>query len=647
MRAGLAASLMVLGACVAAPAAAQSAAGPARSLRNANYTIDVRLDPERHVLDATERIVWRNVTTAATSELRFHLYWNAWLNEKSTWLRERALTSPVSPPGTSGGAIDITSLTVTAAGRTADLTSSITYIAPDDDNVDDRTVMKIALPAPVAPGESIEVDVAWTGAVPRPYARTGYVGDWYFIAQWFPKLGVLEAEGWNCHQFHLSTEFFSDYGVYDVRMTVPRGWMLGATGLEQDRRDNGDGTTTHRYVQEDVHDFAWTTSPEFREHRRRFEESGLPAVDMRLLLLPEHEAQADRHFAAAASGLRRFGQWFGAYPYGHLTIVDPAYRSEAEGMEYPTLITAGTRWLIPRDITYNTPEEVVVHEAGHQFWYGLVGTNEFEHAWMDEGITTWATARAMAEDFPTAFHEARYFGGFVPWVFRDLPLRRETFWNRLAGYRRDAESDPLSRPAYRFYPPTGRSMTYNKTALWLNTLEREIGWPSLQRGLASLFRAGTLGHPAPQDFVRAIEDAAGRDLTPFFNEVIDSSNTFDYGIDQFSSRRESDSRDYRTTVVVRRYGEAGFPIEVVTRFADGEEVREQWDGRDRWREFIYVRQARAVSTEADPRRTLLLDIDRTNNSRALSPATAAAATKWSLKWMVWLQDALLTWGFLA
>ena len=108
------------------------------------------------------------------------------------------------------------------------------------------------------------------------------------------------------------------------------------------------GTATHRFYQEDVHDFAWTTSPDYVERRARFEHPALPAVDMRLLLQPEHAGQADRHFEATRATLKYYGEWYGAYPYGHVTIVDPAWNSGAGGMEYPTLFTAGTRWIAPR-----------------------------------------------------------------------------------------------------------------------------------------------------------------------------------------------------------------------------------------------------------------------------------------------------------
>jgi Aminopeptidase N len=133
-----------------------------------------------------------------------------------------------------------------------------------------------------------------------------------------------------------------------VSLTVPAGWPVGATGVQRELRDNADGTATHRYYQEDVHDFAWTTSPDYVVRTARFEHPRLPPVEMRLLLQPEHSAQANRHFDATRTTLKYYGEWFGPYPYGHITIVDPAFQSGAGGMEYPTLFTAGTRWLARR-----------------------------------------------------------------------------------------------------------------------------------------------------------------------------------------------------------------------------------------------------------------------------------------------------------
>ena len=228
--------------------------------------------------------------------------------------------------------------------------------------------------------------------MPRTFARTGAIGNFYFLAQWFPKLGVLEDAGWNCHQFHAATEFFSDFGIYDVRLTVPRGWIVGATGVERGRRDDGDGTTTHRY-------YAGR-----RARLRLDDEPGLPRADASASSIRRcrrstcgcccSPSTPARPSATSPRRARRCGTTAsGSAPIRTATspIVDPAWQSGAGGMEYPTLFTAGTRWLAPRAST--EPEGVTVHEAGHQFWYGIVANNEFEHAWMDEGLNTFSTAR--------------------------------------------------------------------------------------------------------------------------------------------------------------------------------------------------------------------------------------------------------------
>jgi hypothetical protein len=619
---------------------AQAPPPGARSPRNASYTIRARLDPGPHTIEGTERIAWRNITQATAGELQFHLYWNAWRDNRSSWMRERLLTGGRElgeRPAADRGWIDISSLSVDGAAL------PFTFIAPDDGNTDDRTVIRVALPAPVAPGGTAEIQLSWRAQVPRTYARTGRVGDYYFLAQWFPKIAVLQDNGWNTHQFHGATEFFSDFGTYDVALTVPDGWVVGATGVEQGRTPNRDGTTTHRYVQADVHDFAWTTSPDYLEFRQWFRHPSLPETSMRLLLQPEHEGQEQRYFDATIAALRYYGEWFGAYPYGHITVIDPAWQSGSGGMEYPTLFTGGSRWLAPRDVTQ--PEGVTVHEAGHQFWYGIVANNEFEHAWLDEGFNTFSTARTLEQAFSANFDAARYFGGFIPWVFRDIPVSRATDGNRLAGYRRAARMDAQATPTYLYWPGTASAITYNKTALWLNTLERLLGWDTLQKILSTYFQRWAFKHPTPADFYAVANEVSGKDLTWFFDEAVRGSHVFDYAVDLLKSEHDAERQQHETTVAVRRLGEAIFPVDVLVTFEDGSTVRERWDGADRWTLYRYRRPAKAKQAVVDPDRVLLLDLNYTNNSRTLQPRAGEASRKWMLTWLVWAQDLLMTYGF--
>jgi hypothetical protein len=625
-----------------------SAGAQALSPRNASYTIDVTLDTRARTLNARETLVWTNITPASTNELQFHLYYNAWRNDDSTWMREHRLTSWWQTVGSRRdedfAAIDISSLAIrSGAIAPVDLTKQMRFIAPDDGNGDDRTVVAVTLPEPIGPGDTITLDIAFTAKIPRPFARTGAIGNYYFIAQWFPKIGVLEQTGrWNCHQFHVGTEFFSDFGVYDVRMTVPRGWPLAATGRERERRDNADGTTTHRYYQEDVHDFAWTTSPDFVERRERFEHPGLPPVEMRVMLQPEHTSQAARHFDSTRATLRLYGEWFGAYPYGHITIVDPAWQSESGGMEYPTLFTAGTQWRMPREDTYL--EDTIVHEVGHQWWYGIVATNEFEDAWMDEGINQYANARVMAEEFPDGREVPRYFGGFLPWVIEDARWDRLTSGEYLFAYRASPTVDVQATPSFQYWPRTSGPITYAKPALWLHTLERALGWPVVQQILSTFFDRWKFRHPKPADLFVIANEVSGRDLTPFFDQVYRGSAIFDYGVDSVTSTETIDET-FVNDIVVRRHGDGLFPVTILATLADGEERRFSWNGGGRWHRVTFEHASRVVSAQVDPDRILVLDTKFTNNSYTTEPAARRAATKWAATWMGWLQDQLLSWAF--
>ena len=321
------------------------------SPRNASYTIEVELDPETRMLEGKQVLEWRNIRQRPADELWFHLYWNAWRNTRSTWMLEARARPGADAREEEWGWIEVDSVRLLdgEAAESVDLSAVRRFASPDDGNPDDRTVMVVPLPREVGPEETVRIEMVWRAKIPRTFARTGYRGDYFFIAHWFPKLGVHEAEGWNCHQFHAATEFYSDFGVYDVWMTVPEDFVLGATGREIERRDGNDGTRSYRFHQEDVHGFAWTTSPNYQVRESRFEAPNLPPVELRLLIQPEHGGQAERHFAAASAALESYGNWYGPYPYGHLTLVDPAYESGTGGMEYPTLIACGTRLFNPID----------------------------------------------------------------------------------------------------------------------------------------------------------------------------------------------------------------------------------------------------------------------------------------------------------
>ena len=298
------------------PSAGAAAAEPAPgalSPRNANYRIEARLDAKSRRITGRQWLTWRNITGASTSELRYHLYYNAFKNTRSTFMREGENVDWLSRDDLSSlgekswGWTEVSKVELVDGGGAApvDLTAGRRYIAPDDGNADDQTVMLGAAAADSRAGRDhrglSRVDrAAFRGRSPAP----GVVGDFFFLAQWFPKVGVLEDEGWNCHQFHAGTEFFSDYGVYDVQLTVPT-----RLGRRRDRRGARDRATTRTARRRTATTRKTSTTSRGRRARTTwcapsaFEQPGLPTVEMRLLLQPEHAGQEARHFDATRAAL--------------------------------------------------------------------------------------------------------------------------------------------------------------------------------------------------------------------------------------------------------------------------------------------------------------------------------------------------------
>lgn len=554
------------------------------------YRIDVTLDPHTKQLKGRERLVWLNDSDDVVRELQFHLYLNAFKNMDTTYMSEARQNGRGFGQGINAfdfkhwGYIDVESMRIVDG---EDLTDRMEFIQPDDRNPYDQTVMRVTLPEPVPPHGEIALDIAFTAQLPRVFARTGFHKDFFLVAQWFPKIGVYEEagergraqSGWNCHQFHANSEFYADYGIYDVFITVPSNYIVGATGgLPRQKRDNGDGTTTVEFYQEDVHDFAWTASPRFIRVQRNFVAKeqvsdediaemmrvlGLPRdqialgdVTVILLIQPEHEDQIDRYFRAIFTAIKYFGLWYGRYPYRTLTVVDPPRGARgAGGMEYPTFITAGTNWWAPKRIL--SPEGVTIHEFGHQYWYGLVANNEFEEAWLDEGFNSYSTGRILEKVYGPHHYYEWFWGVPIPgrrWLEIRLPRFPFVGWGpvplgsylqyipfldwqrRWSRYIANARLDPLRRAAWEYLNADSyRTNSYDKPTLLLRTLENYLGEALMARVMRTYHQRYRFRHPTTQDFIDAVNDVTGLDLDWYFDQVLSTANTLDYAVTEVSS----------------------------------------------------------------------------------------------------------------
>ncbi|MDQ7007593.1 MAG: M1 family metallopeptidase [Acidobacteriota bacterium] len=531
------------------------------------YEIRAEVDPAARRLKGREVVHWTNTTATAASELRFHLYLNAFRDARSTWMVERGGPSEGRRPA--WGGIEVLAIEDIQGAAWPEPWE---YIAPDDGNPDDRTVMRVPLREAVEPGQSVSLVLEFEVNFPGIWARTGQEGAYIAGAQWFPSLGVFEGRPatWNCHQFHAFTEFYADFSEYQVTLSLPQVYRgrVAATGTRVGEGEDEQGRYVVRYHGRGVHDFAWFADPDFVVRRRRFvaaehrdptaearwrkilgEEIGpeglvLEDVEVEVYLQPSHLHLEDRYFEAVFGGLEWFGRAFGAYPFPELRIVDPPREGRrSRGMEYPQVFTGGAHLLSPRG--RQSPEGVVVHEFGHQYFQGLLASNEFEHAFLDEGFDVFAEASArMAKLGPDLLVSAfgplpyprrpvvrteaaggplgavagigsgRWLGVGPGRVFSWFLVRPDLGWERaeqsfpwpqraqwldVYGY------DRVNRPGYT-YPDfqAYRMHTYRLTALTLESYRRAAGDAALMRALRRYFRRGAWGHPRPGDFIQAV-----------------------------------------------------------------------------------------------------------------------------------------------
>ncbi len=597
------------------------------SPRNASYAIHASLDEKAKVVTGKERLHWKNIASGATDTMVFHLYMNAFKNDQSTFMKESKGVHRGNKQAKEGwGAIDVTKLVVGGV----DLTKQL---------VVDDTLGTVKLPTPVAPGGEVDVDVEFTTKMPKVFARTGYHDDFFEVAQWFPKIGVWDCAAgphdhpatcrWRAHQHHLNSEFFADYGVYDVDVEVPKAWTVGATGVLVSEKEHG-ARKTLTYHAEDVHDFVWTTSPKFKVTEDKFTDAG---GEVRIVMLsqPGRDANVPRHIKATRDGLAELERRFGPYPYSQITVVDvPEGAEGAGGMEYPTLFFTEDMAAPPG---VHFPEYVTMHELSHQYFYGLVGSDEVEEAWLDEGFTEtmsdWGVTRMFGRQ-----------GGGWDYLGHHLSITEL----EQVSYETNPSVDPLETRAFDYESNRDYgSTTYAKTTLVLRTMEAYLGHEKFEAAMRHYYEKARFTHPRGEDFVRLFDEGAGQDLTWFWKPALWGTDTLDYQILDIEKRRKpapvglfdehgkrvekeapkrpDKNAPWISEVVVHRKGEMVFPVELKVVFEDGTEKRETWDGgkagEPRWKRFVYQTAKPVAWAEIDPDGKVPLDAMRFNNGQRI------------------------------
>ena len=647
--------------------------GQPLSQRVASYDLKATLDPAKHTVEGKERLRWLNRSDRPIASLYFHLYLNGFEGPGSTFMIEKAryggFRSGVETKKGEWGYIDVGA--VTQAGAPA----KITFVHPDGGPETDHSVIRVDLPRAIGPGETGEVDLDFHDQLPRVIARTGYFDSYHLIAQWFPKVGVLELPGergataprWNCHEFHLFSEFYADFGNYRAEVTAPKDYLVRATGVEQGAPRDGEGGLTHTFAQDDVHDFVWTAWNGYAPPLKgSYDGPGSPHVDVEVLYAPENAPSADAALHGTEDALKYFSETLGPYPYPHLTVVVPPYNAdESGGMEYETFFTTiGSNGPLASLVRY-----VTVHEFGHGYFMGLLATNEFEEPFLDEGMNEFWDTRMLSNE------QVRVE---MPWYLRfegvGLPPIEYYDFERTRGTLR-FQADPIAGSSWDRFSSGSYGLVYARTVMAMGDLERRLGGDALAKGMKLYYKRWHHRHPTTADLRAALAEGSGQpdvvndwfDAQVFENSPVDDrvvsidseemapqpgtvvvdgkrvERDEDAVKTEVNAAREAWKKthpdadaskggpySFRSQVLVRRYEEGRVPQRVVVTFADDTKETVLFPVEERWHRYIFERPTKVVSAQLDPDRAILLDLNKLDDGRTREPH-GAAGMRWALE----------------
>jgi len=512
-----------------------------------DHRIDVRLDDDAHVLHAFGSFVYTNNSPSTLDTIWMHLWPNAYRDKRSALCRQLVSSNDFdlhfAKPEDRGFIDSLDFRVQQGASPVAGDTDKLTW----GYHPDHADIGWIKLPEPLRTGQRITIATPFRVKVPDGrFSRLGHTGQAYYLTQWFPKPAVYDASGWHAMPYLTQGEFYSEFGTFDVHITVPANYVIGATGMLVDGTaeeawmdslaqqplsfvmseggaafpPSSKNTKTLHFRQDRVHDFAWFADKRFQVRRSSVT---LPAsgrtVSTQVLFTPQNAALWDKAVEYVNESVRLYSQFVGDYPYDRATAVDGTI-SAGGGMEYPMITIIG-----------NTGDamgldNVIAHEVGHNWFYGILGSNERDHAWMDEGMNSFVELRYMRERYPSSG-----FNLGVPLV-GDLTKSLgdgHRLQNEL-GYRLNARRNldqPISRTSAAFTSINYGTTVYMKTALVMDHLMAYLGEDTMDKCLHAYYDEWKFKHPQPADLRRVFERESGKELGWVFDGLINTDIKFD------------------------------------------------------------------------------------------------------------------------
>lgn len=533
-----------------------------------NYTIFVKLDDVKNELTANERIEYVNNSTSTLVFIYMHLWPNAY-KDNTTALAKQLLengdTKLYYSKEEERGYIDQIDFKINDQPARWELLK---------DSID---ICKLYLTEPLKPGEKVIITTPFHVKIPSgEFSRLGHIGQSYQITQWFPKPAVYDNNGWNYMPYLNQGEFYSEFGSFDVSITLPKNYVLGATGdmvdaeaelewLNQkvqeteaitfyDRNDltfpaSDSETKTIRFIQSKVHDFAWFCDKRYHVLKSEIETPHTNHKVTTWAMFTNAEGDLWKNsIQYMKDAIHYYSLWNGDYPYNNCTAVDGTI-SAGGGMEYPNITVighSGNAFLL---------DVVITHEVGHNWFYGMLGSNERMHAWMDEGINSFNENRYVETKYP----DQKLLDGFPKVIGKVFDLDRYKHKSEYElTYLLTAvknEDQAIEAPAYEYTELNYGADVYFKTAIVFDYLMAYVGEKKMDEAMQKYFKEWQFKHPQPGDLRKIMEEVSKRDLSWFFDDLINSTKKLDYKI---TSARKNENGIW--DIGVKNTGEIKGPV---------------------------------------------------------------------------------------
>ena len=600
------------------------------------------MNVEKKLLKASQIITWRNPSNIPTSELYFHLYPNAFSNNRTEFLMGRKI------PENSLSHISINKVTVNNQQKV------LRYTKGNTGNRFDSTVAKLSLDEPLGQNDSVQITFDYEVKIPKALSRFGYDANeiFFFLAQWYPKLGVFENGKWVCEPYYPFTEFYSDFSNYSLEITIPNDFILASSGEVISNKVEAKNTT-YKVVQNNIHDFAWLAAKDVLDFTDKIKRKDQSEVEVHYVIQNSNEDAKERIKTAVQNAFVYFDKNIGRYPYKTLTVIDaPTKAGMISAMEYPALFTFSKNYFSP-DFTKDL-EEVILHEFSHQYFYGLLANNETSEAWLDEGFAEYVSQKILQKKYGQRFASFKLFGYLPVTGMELLAIERIPFIYTLTEIPKPFEADLMA--TYYPYATFGslndtsykllnrrvyQSVSYAKGALFLFTLEKYLGEQKLLFILRQYFNQYKLKHPKAIDFFSVLRKYSHQDVEWIITSFYENAYTCDYrilDINVFPERHVAE-------VIIVRDGEAVVPLEIELH-TDKDTLKTFWNGKEKIKKITFNTKHKVLSAEIDPNRKNIFDLNFANNSYTVETLYSGSLSI-SLRWFFWVQNLLMIFGGLS